>query len=324
MSSLIENFATKVLRGGELTPREMAVMLPLLCDAGPDQELLDWAARIREHHKGRRVLGCSIINAKSGNCTENCTFCSQSVFNRSPIATYPFVGVRAIEEAYLASREAHAHAFSIVISGREVSDQDVSAIVNVVKRHQNRSPRWCASLGAISASNLAALKSAGVWRIHHNLETSREFFPHICTTHSFDEKIRTIRAARSLGFSICSGGLFGIGESWADRVSLAYELKALDVDAVPINFLHPIEGTALEDQRDLTPRDCLLILAIFRFILPTKDILVCGGRQVNLGEKQSQIFHAGANGIMIGDYLTTKGTPIADDHRMIADLGFHL
>jgi len=179
----------------------------------------------------------------------------------------------------------------------------------------------CASIGMVGKKTLKRLKDAGPESFHHNLETSRSFFPNICTTHNYDDDVVAVRRAKELGLYVCCGGIFGLGEAWSDRVELAATLKELDVDSIPVNFLNPRPGTPLEGAKNLTPRDCLMIIAILRLMMPDKDIVVCGGRDTNLRDMQALIFTAGANGMMIGDYLTTPGRDSAADLKMIEDLG---
>ncbi len=292
---------------------------------GPERifQVLPYSERIRRHFKGDEVSLCSIVNAKSGLCGEDCTFCAQSVRYNTGAPTYPMVPAEKIVETALEARRWKAREFSIVTSGTKVAKkEDVATLERALRLMKERAGiERCASLGILDKETLKRLKEAGLESYHHNLETSRSFFPKVCTTHSYEEDVQTVRAAKELGFYVCSGGIFGLGESWQDRIELAMTLRELDVDSVPINFLNPRPGTPLEGARYLTPRECLMIIALYRFILPQKSIIVCGGREVNLRDLQCLIFAAGANGMMIGNYLTTYGRPPEEDLRMLEDLG---
>ena len=286
-------------------------------------EVLAVTERVRRRHRGLEVNLCSIVNAKSGLCREDCSFCAQSVHHGSPIDTYPMVPSDRIVKAAASALRNGAREFSIVTSGTGVEkDRDVSTLVEALERIKENVPlERCASLGILRRDTLKRLKEAGLESYHHNLETSRNFFPKICTTHDYDDDVETVRTAKELGFYVCSGGLFGLGEGWRDRVELAATLRELDVDSIPINFLNPRPGTPLEGAKNLTPLECLKIIALFRLMLPDKDIIVCGGREVNLRELQPLIFAAGANGMMVGNYLTTPGRDPQKDLAMLRDLG---
>ncbi|MBI5598724.1 MAG: biotin synthase BioB [Deltaproteobacteria bacterium] len=286
-------------------------------------EILPYSDRIRRRFKGVEVNLCSIVNAKSGLCREDCSFCGQSIKYSTGINAYPMIEAEEIVSSALRAEKSGAREFSIVTSGTKIEKKsDVSTLKKAISGIKETGRlETCASLGIMKRETLEELKDAGLESYHHNLETSRSFFPNVCTTHGYDEDVATVRAAGELGLHVCSGGIFGLGEGWKDRVELAGTLRDLDVDSVPINFLNPRPGTPLENARNLTPLECLKIIALFRFMLPSKDIIVCGGRDVNLRDMQSLIFAAGANGMMVGDYLTTKGRPPADDLRMLEDLG---
>jgi biotin synthase len=228
-----------------------------------------------------------------------------------------------IEKAKAAAKSG-VRRFSLVTSGKRVSRRELSEIAGLVSAIRGTGILPCASLGLLNEEELSILKEAGLDRYHHNLETSKSFFPQICSTHTFSDKIATVRAARSAGLSLCSGGIFGMGETWQDRVDMAFSLKELDVDSVPINFLIPIKGTALGHRRYLHPFEALKIISLFRFILPGKEIRVCGGRTQVLGELHSMVFLAGADGMITGDYLTTMGRNPEDDLRLIETYGLRV
>lgn len=281
---------------------------------------------LRQHFKGNTVNLCSIINAKSGLCPEDCKFCAQSAHYKTEAKSYPLLRTYTIAEKAVDAVHAGARGFSIVTSGYGVDNKtELDDIADAIKAIAMKTPLYrCASLGILSEQELNYLKDAGLTKYHHNLETSRSFFSNVCTTHPYDDDVDAVKAAKLVGLNVCSGGVFGIGESWEDRIELAFTLKALDVDSIPINFLNPVKGTPLEGKSILTPTECLKIIAMFRLILPDKDIVICGGREFNLRDMQSLIFYAGANGMMTGGYLTTSGRPSEDDLRMIRDLGLEV
>ena len=283
--------------------------------------LLAGADHIRRHFFGNQVHLCAITNAKSGRCSEDCTFCAQSKFVDTDIDVYPLRTKETLEEEIQEMAPTPVQRFSMVTSGRGLSTGEVATVAKAAKTADPDQLSICASLGILSLEDFKALKAAGVNRYHHNLEASRSLFPQICTTHSFDERIDTIKNAQKAGMTICSGGIFGIGETPEQVVELALELKDLDVDAVPNNFLTAIPGTPMEGQAPLSPTDCLRIIALMRYTLPDKDILVCGGRTLNLGPLAPMVFNAGANGIMTGNYLTTEGNQLESDLKLLETLG---
>jgi biotin synthase len=317
---LVYSVGRRVLEGGEITPDEALKLIGL--EREDVYDLLLAARKVCRRFKGSEVFFCSIVNAKSGLCPEDCAFCAQSVHASANIETFPMREPEYILNEAQAAASAGAHEFSIVTSGKDTNQRDLDSICEAVERmrDQNSLVR-CASLGILSDEKAARLKEAGLQSYHHNLETSRRFFPQICSTHEYEESVETVRIAKSHGFSVCCGGLFGMGETDADRVELAFTLKELDVDSVPLNFLNPIPGTPLENQPSLPPLKILSIIAAYRLVLPRKNILVCGGREVSLRDLQPLMFLAGANGTMLGHYLTTKGRSPEEDLQMIADLG---
>lgn len=286
--------------------------------------LLAVTDRLRRLHSGNRIRLCSIVNARSGLCAEDCAFCAQSTHHAARVERYRLLSAERLAEAAQSAGLAGAGAFSIVTSGHRLGGgQAVERLESALEKIAAGpgALQRCASLGKVPAEVLERLRAAGLECFHHNLEASRSFFPEICTTHSYEDRVEMVRTARATGLRVCSGGIFGMGESPGQRVALALELRALDVDSVPLNFLTPVPGTPLEGACFLTPEDCLRIIAMFRLVLPGKDILVCGGREVNLGHLQNQVFRAGANGIMIGNYLTTRGREAAEDLEMLESLG---
>jgi len=284
-------------------------------------ELLISANRLRSRHRGRKIDLCSIVNAKSGACPEDCSFCAQSSHNRANVRVYPLLGKEEIISAAESARDNGARRFCVVTSGRMPSRDEISKICDYVSEIRKLGLLPCATLGIIRTPELKSLRDAGLDRYHHNLETSESFFKEICTTHTYYEKLKTIESAKSLGLSVCSGGIFGMGESWEDRIDLAIALRDIGVDSVPINFFTPIKGTPLAEKMGLLkPLEALKIIAIYRHIMPDKEIRVCGGRPLSLRELNSYIFMAGADGLLIGNYLTTPGREPSYDIQMIRDM----
>lgn len=276
---------------------------------------------LREEHFGDKIELCSIINAKSGRCAENCAFCAQSAHHATDAPVFP---LKTQEEIVSGARQAEAdgsHCYGIVTSGTRVREgkefDRILASLREIRSTTAIDPS--ASLGILDEASARALRDAGCVTYHHNLETARSFFPNICTTHDYEEDVQTVRVAKAAGMKVCCGGIFGLGESLEQRVELCLTLAELDVDSIPLNFLNPIPGTPLEHQRQLTPMDCLRIIALFRLVHPTKRISVCGGREPNLRDFQSWIFMAGASGTMIGNYLTTSGRNREADLQMFRD-----
>jgi len=316
---MIKAIEEKILAGEHIS-REDALYL-----AGIDgTELFDLFAsanRIRNHFRGNTVGICSIINAKSGACTEDCSFCAQSLKSKAKIDVYPLLSKEKIIQKAREAKESGTERLSIVTSGKKITEIDLLMIADMVSEIRKIRLTPCASLGMLDEKGLTMLKSAGLDRYHHNLETSERFFPSVCSTHSYAGKLNTIEIVKSVGLSLCSGGIFGMGETWEDRIDMAFLLRKLDVDSVPINFLIPISGTALEHRDFLHPLEALKIISLFRYILPHKEIRVCGGRMQILGEFNSMVFLAGADSLMIGNYLTTSGRNYEADTRLIAAYG---
>ncbi len=315
----IDDLVAKIVSGGSIECFE-AVYLTERPDVW---KILHGANQIRAYYKGRTVGFCSIVNAKSGNCAEDCAFCAQSIHARSKIKTYPLLAYNRIKEAYQVAQVNGAQGFSLVTSGNDLSDSEVDSLCQTIKQlsADQGSLYLCGSLGRLSLSSAIKLRQSGLVKCHHNLETSKGFFPQVCSTHTYEERLQTIRDIKKAGLRVCSGGIFGLGETWQDRVDLALTLRELDVDSIPLNFLIPIKGTALENITPLTPLEILRIIALFRYILPQKDIRICAGREKNLRDMQSWIFHAGANGMMVGGYLTQAGRSVAEDLAMVRDFG---
>ncbi|MEW6201712.1 MAG: biotin synthase BioB [bacterium] len=284
--------------------------------------LLATANKIKIHHFGNKVDLCSLINAKSGNCPENCTFCSQSIHSNTNINTYKLVSKETILTRATEMERAGAHRFCIVISGRTINRpaerRRILESIELIKSKTNL--RTCASLGFLDTRWAESLVNSGLDRYHHNLETARSFFPQICTTHSYEQRIETVLTAHDAGLEVCCGGIWGLGESPQQRIELAFTLRELPVTSIPINLLNPIPGTPLEHTPLEPPLNHLKMVAIYRLIFPTTEIRFAGGREINLRQLQPLGLLAGANGLMIGHYLTTLGRNIKDDLSMLADL----
>ncbi|OIP59902.1 MAG: biotin synthase BioB [Nitrospirae bacterium CG_4_10_14_0_8_um_filter_41_23] len=316
---MIKYIEKKILNGNYLS-REEALYIAHV--SGTEIfELFVSANIIRNHFMGNKVDLCSIVNAKSGACPEDCSFCVQSSKSKAEIKVYPLINKKIVINHAKKAKNSGAKRFSIVTSGRKVSDRDLSAIADMISEIKESGLLPCASLGLLREKELAVLKSAGLGRYHHNLETSESFFPQICRTHNFTDKLKTIDAVKSIGLSICSGGIFGMGETWQDRIDMAFMLKELNVDSIPINFLIPIKGTALGYREFLHPFEALKTISLYRFILPRKEIRICGGRMQILGEFNSMVFFAGADSLLTGNYLTTVGRSYEDDLRIINAYG---
>ena len=303
-----------------------ALTITALTEDADIEALLDTAAHIRHHHRGDMVNTCGITNAKSGRCPEKCNFCSQSAFFKTAAPKYTTKDADTIVAEAHTAFEKGVREFSIVMSGRAVdTERDLASLENAFSRiREETGLQTCASLGLMKKSDLERLQKAGMQSMHHNLETARSYHSEIVESHSYDDEVETLRHAKSLGMYVCSGGIFGMGETWAHRVEMALDLREIDVDSVPVNFLNPRPGTPLAERNDLSPLDCLKIIAMYRLILPTKDILVCGGREMNLLDEQRHMFRAGANGLMIGDYLTTEGVTMQTDYELLKDLGMQI
>jgi biotin synthase len=320
MENFINGIVDRIIGGGSLTPEEAVQLCGL---EGADVfDLFRGASRIKGRFVGAKVHLCSIINAKSGRCAEDCAFCAQSAHHSTDAPVYPLVQEERLLESARAAESSGSACFGIITSGTTVNGAELERILGALRRIRAETGILpSCSLGIIDAETARKLKEAGMDTYHHNLETAESFFPSICTTHPYQDDVDTVRAVKSAGLKVCCGGIFGLGESAAQRVEMAFTLKELDVDSVPINFLNPIEGTRLEGAANISAMECLKTVAVYRMVLPGKRITVCGGREKNLRDLQSWIFFAGANGTMIGNYLTTQGRDIDADLKMFDDLG---
>ena len=317
-----EKLAEKSLQGLILEREEMSAVLNAPEEQLP--ELLDAAFKVRRHYFGKRVQIHVLMNAKSGLCPENCHYCSQSSISTAPIDRYPLLPRERLLEGAVKAKAAGAVRYCMVNSGRGPTEREIEEMADVVREIKNKVQiNICCSLGIMSEAKARILKEAGVERINHNLNTSRRHHPNICTTHSYDDRVGTVNNVKSAGLSSCCGGIIGMGETEDDIMDMALALRELDVDSIPINFLHPIAGTPLERANHLTPQRCLKTLCLFRFINPSKEIRVAGGREINLRSLQPMSLYP-ANSIFVNGYLTTTGQRATDAHRMIEDLGFEI
>jgi len=314
--------ADRVLAGGWVSKAEALAML-----RADDDELLDLLAAafaIRRAHWGRDVHLHLLMNAQSGLCPEDCNYCSQSSVSAAGIEKYPQRDTATILEGARRAEELGVSTYCIVMSGRGPSDRAVDRMCEAVRRVKAETGlKVCGCFGLLTDDQAARLKAAGVDRYNHNLNTSERHTPQVVTTHGYQDRVGTVEAAKRAGMSPCSGLIAGMGETDEDLVDVAFALRALDVDSIPVNFLHSIPGTPLEERHDLDPNRCLKVLAMVRFVNPEKEIRVAGGREVNLRSLQPLALYA-ANSIFLGDYLTTKGQVAEEDRQMIEDLGFRV
>jgi len=319
----IGELGRRILGGGEISRDEARWLFSL--ESGADIfDLLSWANRLREHFKGNKVHLCSIVNVKAGGCSENCRFCSQSAAYQTSSPRY---GLIEEEPVLAAAAEAKANgvtALGLVAAWRGLEEgpalDEICGRLEALK--QSGQARPDASLGIITSQRVAdRLKESGLECYNHNLESSSRYFPEVCTTHTYAERVQTIRHLKEAGIKICSGGILGMGETREDRLELAFALKELGVHIVPINILNPIEGTPFAEREPLAPLEILKSIACFRFILPRQEIMIAGGRTVNLRDAQSMIFMAGASALMVGNYLTTLNQSVEKDLQMLKDLG---
>ena len=286
------------------------------------EELQEGAALIQKNFCGNHIDLCTIINGKSGRCSENCKYCAQSARHKTGIDEYDFLPIKEILAAALANEAAGVNRFSIVTSGRKLDGENFERAIEAYKilRSRLKNLDLCASHGILNREQLKRLRAAGVTSYHHNLETSRRFFPEICTSHTYDERIATIKLAQAEGFCVCSGGIIGMGETWQDRIDLAFELAGLGIKSIPVNVLNAIKGTALENLKPLPAEDILRTIAIFRYINPTANVRLAAGRKYLHDKGASALLH-GASASITGNMLTTSSNNIQEDMKLLAELG---
>ena len=315
----IDKITQRLLDDGEMSGEEGRWMIALDADYLP--WLMAGADRLRKTFRGNEVEVCAISNVRSGNCSENCSFCGQSGHHKTAAPKYGYIKNESLVKQAEQARAWGASDFGVVSKGWGVRNDkertQLKEYFDELKQHSDIGR--CASLGALDRQSADMLKDMGMENYHHNLESAESFFDQVCTTHTYQENIDTIRNAQDAGLRVCAGGILGMGESLDQRIELAETLRGLDVKSVPLNFLNPIEGTPMAAQIPMQPQEILQSIATFRYMLPKAEIRIAGGRHF-LGDMQSMIFMAGASGVMIGNYLTTQGRQVKDDLKMLDDL----
>ena len=316
--SRVAELTNKIIAGYRLSPtddRSIFMDTPL-------EELKEGAYRLQKQFCGNHIDLCTIVNGRSGRCGENCKYCAQAACHKTGVDTYGFLPQEQIMAHAKANQDAGANRFSIVTSGGALSGKEFEMAIDVYKEmRRTLSIDLCASHGLLTRSQFRRLREVGVTSYHHNIETSERYFPEICTTHSYADRIRTIKMAQAEGLCVCSGGIIGMGETWEDRFDMAFALQELGIESIPLNSLMAIPGTALEHLEPLSGDDILRTIAIFRFINPTANIRLGAGRKL-LPENGATAFLAGASASITGNMLTTSGTTIAEDMELIKELGF--
>ncbi|MDY4078269.1 MAG: biotin synthase BioB [Clostridium sp.] len=314
----VEELKKKVLNG-ELIGKEEALFL---AEEAPLNELTEAANEIRKHFCKNKFDICTIINGKSGKCSENCKFCAQSSFYHTKINEYSLLDSKAIVKEAKYNDERGVLRFSIVTSGRKLSDKEVDSVCESIREiSKNTSVSICGSFGLLSEEQYKKLKEAGLTRVHNNLETSKRNFKNVCTTHTFEEKIQAIKNAQNAGLNVCSGGIMGLGETMEDRIDMVLTLRELGVLSIPVNMLNPIKGTPFENNKLLTNDEMCRIVAVFRFLIPNAAIRLAGGRGL-LEDKGEKCFLSGANAAISGDMLTTSGITIKEDMELLEKIGY--
>jgi len=314
---IVEAIRNKVL-SGDLINKSEATDISI----APLEELCAAANQIREHFCGNAFDLCTIINGKSGRCSENCKYCAQSAFYQTEVEEYPLLSTEAIVEQARYNDERGVLRYSIVTSGRKLNDHEVDQACESIRAvRQATGIAVCASFGLLDEPQFAKLHAAGVSRAHNNLETSRRNFPNVCTSHTYGDKITAIRDAQRAGLNVCSGGIMGLGESMEDRIDMVLDLRELGVRSIPVNMLNPIPGTPYENNELLTNEEMCRIVAVFRFLVPNASIRLAGGRGL-LADKGRQCFLSGANAAISGDMLTTEGITIEQDMKLLDKLGY--
>jgi len=317
MMSIVKSIKNKVL-AGELISKSEAVTI----STAPLEELCAAANQIREHFCGNAFDLCTIINGKSGKCSENCKYCAQSAFYHTKVEEYPLLSTEKILEQAKYNDERGVLRYSIVTSGRKLNDNEVDQVCESIRAvRQATGISVCGSFGLLDEPQFAKLHAAGVTRVHNNLETSRRNFPNVCTSHTYDDKIAAIQDAQRAGLNVCSGGIMGLGETMEDRIDMVLDLRELGVRSIPVNMLNPIPGTPYENNERLTNEEMCRIVAVFRFLVPNASIRLAGGRGL-LADKGRQCFLSGANAAISGDMLTTEGITIEQDMKLLEELGY--
>lgn len=320
MNEKLTQIAKEILNGKIIDRAEIEYLFSLRDEDFDD--LLYWANRIRQKFFGNKIKVCSIVPGRLGGCNQDCKFCAQSARYETSFKETKTLTDEEILNAAGKAKQKGVPNFGIVYSGKTISEKELQRLEKLIAKIKNEiGIGVCGGFGIINYEQAVRLKKAGLARYNHNLETSRNHFKNIVTTHDYDSRIETVKAAKKAGLGLCTGGLFGIGETDADRIDMAILIRELEVDMVPMNFLHPIAGTPMGNMPTMQPRQILRLIALYRFILPKVHIKAAGGRKLNLRDMQSWIFYAGATSIISGDYLTTAGRAVEEDLQMIKDLG---
>ncbi len=317
---MIEKLKEKVLNGGRIS-REEALSLAY---AGSKSSLYKAAGEIRDRMAGKRFDTCSIINARSGRCSENCKWCAQSALFKTKIEEYELIDEETCLQMAKLNDEYGVNKFSFVTSGRALSDHNIDRLCDYARKIKQQSGlHLCASMGLLTKKQLQKLKQAGITRYHCNLETAPAYFPYLCTSHTPAEKIETIRAAYEVGMEVCSGGIIGMGESLEDRIDLALTLRELNIKSIPMNILNPIPGTPLAGTPPLSDEEILTTIAVFRFIHPEAYLRFAGGRML-IAHLETEAIKAGINAAIVGDLLTTVGSKVVEDIEKVKKMGFYI
>lgn len=318
--NLVDKLKSKVLAGGEVTREEALELMDV-----PLEELSQAADQLREHFCGDRFDLCTIVNGKCGKCSEDCKYCAQSAhYHTSLEESYPLLSTEELVKGAAENKRQGVLRYSIVTSGRKLSDREVDQVCESIRAIREQvGIEVCISFGLLGEEAFRKLKEAGASRVHCNLESSRRYFPQVCTTHTYDEKIETMKAARRAGLSVCSGGIIGLGETMEDRIDMVLTARELGVKSVPVNLLNPIPGTPYEHNPVLTEDELRRVVAIFRFLIPDGNIRLAGGRGL-LEDKGARCFCSGANAAISGDMLTTAGITVERDLEMLRKLGYQV
>ncbi len=318
MNSRLYHELAKAVDTGEPVSKKIALEI-LNISSAEFPMVMGYANALKQKTFGDSIRLCSITNARSGACSEDCAFCAQSAFHETETSVYSMQSKDKLREVYSESSELPITRFGVVTSGEGLNDDDIDAFCKAMKEGKSNDTDWCSSLGMLTEEQLLKLKEAGLTRFHHNLETAESHFGKICTTHKYSERLEMVRRIKKVGLEICCGGILGVGESLEQRYELAKTLYDEKIDSIPVNFHIPVKGTALEHLETMKPLEILKTVAMFRFVNPTSEIKVAAGR-VHLRDLQSMVFYAGATGIMIGDLLTVAGRSVEVDLQMIEDL----
>lgn len=320
MDDNLLNLTKKIIEGYKISSKEAYVIWEK--SLGDPYSLFYAAHKINNHFHGKKVDLCAIISVKTGGCQEDCKFCAQSLHYKTKYKETAYLEVEEILRKVQIAKKSGIDHVGLVVSGRRIAGQkELDRLSEAIRKIKEEiKVDVCASLGEIDKEGAQKLKDVGILRYNHNLETSPAYYSKVCTTHDYNDRVKTVKVLKEVGIEVCCGGILGMGENIEDRISLALSLRELDVDIVPLNFLNPIAGTPLAEIGMLRPQEALRLLALFRLLLPEKKIKVCGGREVVLRDLQSFLFYVGGNGMIVGDYLTTKGRSIEDDLQMIKDL----